>query len=117
MASKAHNETDGQSERSIKTLIEILRTVIQTKPIEWDLLLPEIEFELKLYKKETTHKSPFEVDLGRNPSSLYKRASKELVGKEETAWDDIERQKKYLKVARDHMEASKESQQFYANEK
>lgn len=64
MATTDHPETDGQSERSIQTLISILRPVIQKEPRDWDKFLPSMEYEINSAKQESSKLSPFEVDIG-----------------------------------------------------
>lgn len=51
MYSTAHPETDGQSERSVQTLCNIVRPVIQIEKENWDGLPPELEFELNSTKQ------------------------------------------------------------------
>ena len=56
-----HPETDGPSERSIKTVYEMLRA----KLIEWVDCLPAVELHYNATVQRSTGKSPFEIAYGR----------------------------------------------------
>lgn len=72
MATTDHPETDGQSERSIQTLIEVLQPTIQSEPQDWDRYLPAMEFEINASRQESTKLSPFEIDIGRIPKKTHR---------------------------------------------
>lgn len=115
MSTTGHPQTDGQSERAIQTLIEVLRPTVQSEPTNWDAFLPLLEFELNATRQESSQLTPFEIEMGRLPSRPKTRALSELLSKDETAADDIERQQTFVQVARDHLAAAKEAQRYYAN--
>lgn len=115
MATRDHPQTDGQSERSIQTLISILRPVIQTEPGEWDRFLPSAEYEINAAKQESTQLTPFEVDIGRIPRKPLTRNLEGPAEESEGATEFIERQEAFVNVARDHLFAAREAQRYYAD--
>ena len=60
-----HPETDGQSERSIRTVCEMLRAHAVAKSIEWVDCLPVVELHYNATVQRSTGKSPFEIVYGR----------------------------------------------------
>ena len=58
-------ETDGQSERSIRTVCEMLRAHVVEKSIEWVDCLPAVELHYNATVQRSTGKSPFEIVYGR----------------------------------------------------
>lgn len=115
MATKDHPETDGQSERSIQTLIGVLQPTIQKEPKDWDRYLPAMEFELNSSRQESTKLTPFEIDIGRIPRKPLTREIGNLLSNDDTAIDFLERQKIFTQVAKDHLHAARESQRYFAD--
>lgn len=115
MATKDHPETDGQSERSIQTLIRILRPTIQKEPEQWDRFLPLMEFEMNAAKQESTKLSPFEIYWGRIPTRPLTRSFQNTTETSDSAKDFVERQELFVKVARDHLFAAREAQRYFAD--
>ena len=64
-----HPQTDGQSERSFRTLQEMLRCFVSYTQKDWSKLLPGLEFAFKNHVNETTRYSPFFLEYGQNPLS------------------------------------------------
>ena len=69
MSSANHPQTDGQSERSIRTLEQYLRSYIDYNQEDWDDWLPLGEFSCNNSVSGTTTLSPFEVVFGGAPRS------------------------------------------------
>ena len=67
MSSARHPETDGQSERTIQTLEQILRHYINLKQTDWDLHLPAAEFAYNSAIHSSTGLSPFMANYGFQP--------------------------------------------------
>src|SRR5690349_1135868 len=65
MSTSFHPQTDGQTERANRTLIECLRSFIDASQLDWDLLLPWMQIANNDAKCQTTGKSPFEMNNGR----------------------------------------------------
>jgi hypothetical protein len=62
-----HPQTDGQSERTIQTIKQILRMYLNRSGSNWREWLPLVEFWYNSAIHESTGKSPFEIVQGRNP--------------------------------------------------
>jgi hypothetical protein len=66
-----HPQTDGQSERMVRTVKEMLRSVINHKQTDWVDHLTAIEFAFNNSVHPSTKMTPFELDLGYHPRGLY----------------------------------------------
>ena len=62
-----HPQTDGQTEVVNRTLIQLLRAIIQKNLKNWEDCLPFIEFAYNRSVHSTTDHSPFEIVYGFNP--------------------------------------------------
>lgn len=67
MSSAAHPQTDGQSERQIRTVEQVLRPYCSLDQNDWDVHLPMVEFAMNNAPSATTGLSPFFVEKGRHP--------------------------------------------------
>ena len=67
MSTPAHPQTDGQPERAIRTLLQMLRTCVNPSGDDWERHLPAIEFAYNNAQQSSTGLSPFEVVHGRRP--------------------------------------------------
>ena len=65
-----HPETDGQSERALRTLQEMLRWYISYTQKDWYQYLPGLDFAYNNHVNVTTQQSPFFVEYGQNPFSM-----------------------------------------------
>jgi len=72
MASTNNPGTDGQSERTIKTLIEMVSNFAESNPKRWDEFLPALEFAYNDSVQASTGFSAFEIDMGRSPMTPIK---------------------------------------------
>jgi transposase InsO family protein len=82
MSTANHAQSDGQTERTNRTLNARLRTLVNHLQDDWDLHLPMIEFTYNSATSSTTNMSPFEADLGylpRNPLALVRSPETESV--------------------------------------
>ena len=117
ISSTDHPQTDGQSEITIRTLSNMLRKSIQTAPESWHELLPVLEFEYNCAKHSSTGLSPFEVDIGRIPSSPVSRQLASCNVQSQPAFDLLERIANYRSVARDNIARLQAKQKYYADRK
>ena len=62
-----HPQSDGQTERTNRTLETILRTQINGTQTNWDDLLPMAEFAINSTPNESTKFSPFQLMYGKIP--------------------------------------------------
>ena len=67
MSTADHPQTDSQSERTIQTLEEYLRNMVNYLQNDWESHLPLIEFTYNNSRATSTSLSPFEVMQGENP--------------------------------------------------
>jgi len=61
-----HPQTDGQTERANRTLIEQLRSHVDEHQADWDLLLPQLQRANNSAVCVSTGFSPFEMNYGRS---------------------------------------------------
>ncbi|GJP33671.1 hypothetical protein CLOM_g18198, partial [Closterium sp. NIES-68] len=115
MSSAFHPQTDGQTERTNRTLEQMLRSFIGPTQDDWDDLLPVVEFAVNNSVHEGTHEKPFILNCGRHPTTpathgiggLRVPAAKDFVGKQQEA----------LKSARRWLQLSQQRQKSYADMK
>ncbi|GJS12980.1 putative CCCH-type zinc finger family protein, partial [Tanacetum coccineum] len=60
-SSSHHPQTDGQTEVVNRSLGNLLRSLVEENPRQWDLVLLQAEFVYNRSKNRTTGKTPFEV--------------------------------------------------------
>ncbi|GMF19384.1 unnamed protein product [Phytophthora fragariaefolia] len=67
MSTADYPQTDGQTERVIRVLKDILRSVCAAEPTKWSTLLPQVGFELNNAVHSSTGFPPFYVNGLRHP--------------------------------------------------
>ncbi|GJR51942.1 putative reverse transcriptase domain-containing protein [Tanacetum coccineum] len=70
-----HPETDGQSERTIKTLEDMLRACVINFGISWDRHLPLVEFSYNNSYHASIKEAPFEALYGRKCDKVMLKVS------------------------------------------
>ncbi len=70
MSTAFHPESDGQTERTNRTIMTMLRCYILTDETRWDLYLPVLELAYNSQYHESIKMSPFEALIGENPLRL-----------------------------------------------
>ena len=70
LSTSDHPQTDGQSERTIQTLEQYLKAVVNYAQDDWDELLSVLEFAYNKGEHSSTGMSPFMVDEGQDPLVL-----------------------------------------------
>ena len=78
MSTAHHPQTDGQSERAIRTLTEMLRSYVVTNEATWDQYLPLVEFAYNNSINPSTGFTPFYLVYGREVASPIARMSEAL---------------------------------------
>ncbi|KAI5450579.1 hypothetical protein NCC49_002838 [Naganishia albida] len=71
MSTAYHPQTDGQTERMVRTLKEMLRSAVNHRQTDWVEHLPPIEFAYNNSLHPSTGLTPFENDLGYHPRAPY----------------------------------------------
>ncbi|GAA6054862.1 hypothetical protein NBRC10513_006213 [Rhodotorula toruloides] len=108
-----HPETDGRSERTNKTVIQVLRQYVSRRQKDWTSHLSTVEYAINCAKNDSTGLSPFEVVLGFQPSSSPSGVKLPLPSVEWT----LETREQRIKDARDALAAAKVRQAAQANKK
>jgi len=62
-----HPQADGQTERVNQELEQYLRLFVSERQDDWDLLLPQAEFQYNNHVHASTQHTPFMLDTGRDP--------------------------------------------------
>jgi len=113
MSSTYHPQTDGQSERTIQSLEDLLRTCILDHLGAWDEVLPLIEFTYNNNFHASIGMAPYEALYGkrcRTPLCWYQDGEAVLVGPEL-----LEQTTEKVRMVRDRMLASQSRQKAYAD--
>ncbi|GKC63457.1 putative reverse transcriptase domain-containing protein, partial [Tanacetum coccineum] len=105
-----HPQTDGQSERTIQTLEDMLRTCVLDFRGSWDVHLPLVEFSYNNSYHSSVRCAPFEALYGRkcrSPMMWAEVREGHLIGLElvQKTTENISQIKDRLKAARDHQKS------------
>jgi hypothetical protein len=65
-----HPQTDGQSERVIRNVTQILCTLVQPDQMDWAEKIDIVEFAINSSISESTGYAPFELSGGYMPSMI-----------------------------------------------
>mmetsp|Transcript_606 Transcript_606/g.749 ORF Transcript_606/g.749 Transcript_606/m.749 type:complete len:720 (-) Transcript_606:540-2699(-) len=71
MSTAYHPQSDGQTERTNRTLEQMLRMYVRPAQDDWDTYLPLIEYAYNSAVHETTHQTPFEIIYGFTPPDPF----------------------------------------------
>jgi len=113
MSSAYHPQTDGQSDRTIQSLEDLLRTCILDHLGTWDEVLPLIEFTYNNSFHASIGMAPYEALYGRKcrtPLYWYQDGEVVLVGPEL-----LKQTIKKVRLVRNKMQASQSRQKAYAD--
>ena len=77
MSTSFHPQTDGQSERAIRNVTQILRTLVQPDQKDWVEKIDMVEFAINSSISESTGYAPFELSGGYMPSMMKEIRSDE----------------------------------------
>ena len=72
MSTAFHPQTDGQTERTNKTLEQVLKAHVNASQDDWDSLLPMAEFAINSAVNESTKFTPFQLIYGVQPKMPIK---------------------------------------------
>ncbi|GJR49256.1 reverse transcriptase domain-containing protein [Tanacetum coccineum] len=113
MSTAYHPETDGQSERTIQTLEDMLRACVIDFGKGWDKHLPLVEFSYNNSYHASIKAAPFEALYGRkcrSPVCWTEVGDSQLTGPE-----IIQETTKKIVQIRQHLQAARDRQRSYAN--
>ncbi|GJU12336.1 putative reverse transcriptase domain-containing protein [Tanacetum coccineum] len=110
MSTAYHPQTDGQSERTIQTLKDMLRACVLDFEGSWDVHLPLVEFSYNISYHSSVRCAPFEALYGRKcrSSIMWTEVGEgHLIGPElvQETIEKISQIKDRLKAARDHLKS------------
>ncbi|GJZ14451.1 putative reverse transcriptase domain-containing protein [Tanacetum coccineum] len=110
MSTAYHPQTDGQSERTIQTLEDMLRACVLDFEGSWDVHLPLVKFSYNNSYHSNVRCAPFEALYGRkcrSPIMWAEVGEGQLIGPElvQETTEKISQIKDRLKVARDHQKS------------
>jgi len=71
VSSVNHPQSDGQTERMVRTLKEMLRSCVGHQQSDWTDKLAALEFAYNNSVHPSTSLTPFELDLGLHPKTPY----------------------------------------------
>lgn len=78
MSTAFHPQTDGASERAIRSVTQILRGVVKANQSDWVERLPMVEFAMNSTVSMTTGFAPFEIN-GTMPRMITEFRSQQTV--------------------------------------
>ena len=111
MSTAYHPQTDGATERAIRHVEHVLRTLVDSDQLNWADCCPMAEFAINSSVSATTHFAPFELNYGWLPSMLNERTDASYTGVQNFVDMAIQR----LSEAHDAIIASRVDQTYQAN--
>nr|XP_043611643.1 uncharacterized protein LOC122583287 [Erigeron canadensis] len=110
-----HPQTDGQSERTIQTLEDMLRVCIIDFGGTWDLHLPLVEFSYNNNYHSSIQTSPYEMLYGRKFRSpiCWGEVGQREIGGTEVVLKTIEK----IDVIKERLKAAQDRQKSYADKR
>jgi transposase InsO family protein len=112
MSTTAHPQTDSQTERANREILQILHHFVNTTGSDWAQHLPTVEFALNSAVHNSMNKAPFELVYGYLPQTFPP-----IVYDEDNpaSMDFIENRMLVLWAAQDAIIAAKTEQSHYVN--
>ena len=115
MSTARHPQTDGQSEREIRTLIVSLRAFCNDHQDDWDDYLDMLELGFNSAVQASTQRTPYELLYGTNPRLPIDLAIPRQESHNPAAVLRAERMQSALHFAREHLLTAQERQSAAAN--
>jgi hypothetical protein len=117
MSSAGHAQTDGQTERANRTIIEIIRAYISPYHDDWDQTLIHAEFAYNSSINATTGYTPFFLNYGQHPHTPLSLSVPPLLPVSKPVGQFLSEIREHLSRARSAILKAQENQAKYANEK
>lgn len=117
MSSAGHAQTDGQTERANRTVIEMLRAFVGPHHDDWDEHLIQAEFAYNNSVNATTGYSPFFLNNGQHPHTPLSLSVPPLKTPPKSVARFLSDIREHLSRARSAILKAQEVQAKYANEK
>ena len=115
MSTARHPQSDGQSEREIRTLITALRAFCNDHQNDWDDYLDMLELGFNSTIQSSTQRSPYELLYGVKPRLPIDVALAPIAPHNPAALDRATRMQEALKFARSQLLDAQERQAVNAN--
>ncbi|GAA5830400.1 hypothetical protein JCM3770_006073, partial [Rhodotorula araucariae] len=117
MSTSFHPETDGRSERTNKTVVQILRQYVSREQRNWVAALSLAEYAVNTAVNDSTGQAPFDLVLGFRPAvhPLPPTGQGPLVAPGADEW--VAQREQRVQAARDDLAAAKVRQAAQANKK
>ncbi|CAJ2634448.1 unnamed protein product [Trifolium pratense] len=115
LSSAYHPQTDGQSERTIQSLEDLLRACVLEQNVNWDSCLPLVEFTYNNSYHSSIGMAPFEALYGRRcrtPLCWYETGEGAILGPE-----IVQETTEKIRMIREKMKASQDRQKSYHDER
>lgn len=116
MSTAYHPQTDGQTERSNRTVEEILRSVVNANADDWDQHLTAVEIALNSSKQSSTNHTPYQLSYGQDirlPLDIAVQAADQSAVPGSVEF--MQRWRRDMEVAREHMQKAQERQKRQAD--
>ena len=110
-----HPQTDGQSERTIRTLTQYLRSYCSRDMLNWDKFFYAAEFSYNSTHHEGINSTPFEVDLGYIPDGPSYISPSSIIRYNDQANELSEELKTVLKLTQDQLVKNQHEQEIQVN--
>ena len=111
-----HPETEGQTERTHRTIGQILRSVVNHRQNDWEDVLPLCELANNDMTRGSTQNSPFFLTYGQNPRSaedLHLGVTEFHTNPAARNW--LEKKQHSLSIAKDYLQEAMVRQASYAD--
>jgi hypothetical protein len=89
MSTTDHPQTDGLQERMFHRTNQLLRTLVSTQHDDWEQFVPLVEFHLNSTPRRGLDKTPFEIDLGYQPTLSFATKLLQHEGARHAAADEL----------------------------
>jgi len=114
MSTSLHPQTDGQTERTNRTLEQVLHHYVSYDQSDWDTHLSAVEFAYNNAVQSSTRETPFMLNYGHHPrSNIIVHRNDDMVP---AAADFALQMENLVKITLDNLELAQSAQEHYANE-
>ena len=105
-----HPQSDGQTERANRSIIDMLRAYCSSNIQDWEKYLPLVEFALNSAVSTSTQLTPFFFNYGRHPVYPFANASQLMVSDREDVNEILLRIQSAIQLAQAHLEEAQRRQ-------
>eukprot|EP00889_Picochlorum_renovo_P006501 jgi/Picre1/33531/NNA_008854.t1 len=105
-----HPQSDGQTERANRSIIDMLRAYCANNIQDWEKYLPLVEFALNSAVSTSTQTTPFFLNYGRHPVYPFANASQLMVSDREDVNEILLRIQSAIQMAQAHLEEAQRRQ-------